>query len=306
MAGRIHVKDDLGVIDKLLEYTMRLFKRDEVTDIPQPVELLSVIRLDVNKIRLNPYQPRKFFDESKLDELAESVRQNGVIQPVVVRPVDNGAFELVTGERRFRAAVQAGLTSIPAVARVMDDRQSLEIALVENIQREDIKPLECAEAYRRLIDEFGLTQEQVADRVGKKRSTVANTLRLLNLPSEILESLEKDEITEGHARALLSIADPNEQINVWQKIVRHGLSVRDAERLSRLPSASRTSKTSVARATGRHGHADPNLADVEDKLRRFLGTKVAITRSQGVKGKIEIEFYDDEDLMRILDLMSQM
>ena len=141
----------------------------------------------------------------------------------------------------------------------------------------------------------------------KKRSTVANTLRLLSLPPRILQSLDKDEITEGHARALLSIEDPEEQIRVWEKVVKQGLSVRETERLSRRPGTSRTSRTSsVSRATGRHGHTDPNLADVEDKLRRFLGTKVTITRQAGSKGKIEIEFYDDEDLMRILDLMSQM
>jgi len=269
---------------------------------PQPVEILSVIDLDLDRIRLNSQQPRKSFDEEKLDDLTESIRQNGVIQPVVVRPVDGGAFELVVGERRFRAAVLAGLKSIPAVARRVDDRQSLEIALVENLQREDIKALECAEAYRRLMDEFGLSQEEIAARVGKKRPTVANTLRLLNLPPAILESLDRKEITEGHARALLSISDPHEQLQIWQKVVRHGLTVREAERLSRMP---RTSKTAhVSRATGRHGRLDPNLADIEDKLRRFLGTKVSITR-QGTRGKVEIAFYDDEDLMRILELISQ-
>jgi len=285
---------------------MDIFRRNRNTDgAPQPVEILSVI--DISSIRLNPRQPRRSLDEERLDELAESIREHGVIEPIIVRPSGDGAFELVAGERRFRAAVQAGLQSIPAVARVLNDRQSLELALVENLQREDIKPLECAQAYRRLMDEFGLTQEQVAQRVGKDRSTVANTLRLLNLPLPILESLDKGEITEGHARALLSIADQEEQLRVWKKIVTQGLSVRAAERLSRMPRASRTSMTShVSRATKRHGHADPNLADVEDKLRRYLGTKVTIARHDGNKGKIEIEFYDDDDLMRILDLMSQM
>lgn len=272
-------------------------------DEPQPAEILSVI--DINRIRLNPQQPRKTFDEGRLDELAESIREHGIIEPVIVRPMGE-SFELVAGERRFRAAVIAGLKCIPAVARVMNDRQSLEIALIENLQREDIKPLECAQAYRRLMDDFGLSQEQVAERVGKSRSTIANTLRLLNLPAAILESLEREEITEGHARALLSISDPEDQLRIWSKVVRQALSVREAERLSRRPSG-RTSKTaSVSRATGRHGQADPNLADVQDKLRRFLGTKVAITRQSEGKGRIEIEFYDDDDLMRILDLMSQM
>ena len=268
----------------------------------KPAELLSIMELSVEEIRLNPLQPRKSFDEESLEELVESVRRNGILQPVIVRPVGDGAFELVAGERRFRAAVQAGLGSIPAVARVLTDGESLELALIENLQREDINPVECAQAYRRLIDEFGLTQEQVAERVGKSRSAVTNTLRLLNLPVPIIESLERAEITEGHARALLSITDPEAQIKAWERIVRHGLSVREAERLSRTSSASRTSRTShVTRETC---DRDPNLADIEDKLRRYLGTKVVITR-RGDRGKIEIEFYDDEDLMRILDLMSQ-
>lgn len=277
---------------------------DQMAGIPQPVEILSVI--DISKIRLNPNQPRKTFDEDKLEELSDSIREHGVIEPIIVRPSGDGVYELVAGERRFRAAVNAGLRSIPAVARVLNDRQSLELALIENIQREDIKPLECAEAYRRLMDEFGLTQEQVAERVGKSRSAVANTLRLLNLPPPILESLDKGEITEGHARALLSITDAEEQLHVWQKVVKDGLSVRETERLSRTPRASRTSRTSkVSRATGRHGH-DPYLSDVEDKLRRFLGTKVSIERQGDGKGRIIVEFYDDDDLMRILELISQM
>ncbi len=284
---------------------MEARRRDDITgDEPQPVEILSVI--DINKIRLNPNQPRKHFDEDRLDDLTDSIREHGVIEPVIVRPMGE-AFELVAGERRFRAAVQAGLHGIPAVARVMNDRQSLEIALIENIQRENISPVECAQAYRRLMDEFGLSQEQVAEQVGKSRSTVANTLRLLNLPARILSSLEREEITEGHARALLSIDDIDEQIRVWEAVVKQELSVRDTERLSRTPRIRRTSKTAdVARATGRHGQADPILADIEDKLRRFLGTKVAITSDTMSQGKISIEFYDQEDLMRILDLMSQM
>lgn len=271
---------------------------------PQPAELLSVI--DINSIRLNPHQPRRSFDEDSLAELADSIREHGVIEPVIVRPAGNGAYELVAGERRFRAAILAGLHSIPAVARVLDDRHSLEIALIENLQREDIKPVECAQAYRRLMDEFGLTQEQIAERVGKKRSTIANTLRLLNLPTPILDSLDRGEITEGHARALLSIQDEQEQLRVWRKVVSRELSVRDAERMSRRQGASGAPRVrNVSRATRKHGHTDPNLADVEDKLRRYLGTKVTITKQDRWKGKIEIEFYDDEDLMRILDLMSQ-
>ena len=276
------------------------FRLDNIDETPQPVEILSVI--DINKIRLSPNQPRKHFDEDALDELAESIREYGVIEPLIVRPVDEDTYELVAGERRFRAGVQAGLHGMPAVVRVLNDRQSLEVALIENLQREDIKPLECAQAYRRLIDEFGLTQEEVAERVGKKRPTITNTLRLLNLPAQILESLDKDEITEGHARALLSVSDFDSQIGIWERVVGQGLSVRETERLCR--AGVKTSKTKVARET-RHRYDDPNMLDVQDKLRRFLGTKVSINRLSESKGKIEIEFYDDEDLMRILDLISQ-
>lgn len=271
---------------------------------PRPIRILSVLDLDIDSIRLNPRQPRKYFNEAKLDELSESIKENGIIEPVIVRPMEDGVFELVAGERRFRAALQAGLQSIPALTRVLDDRQSLEIALIENIQREDITPLECAQAYRRLIDEFGFTQERVADRVGKNRSTIANTLRLLSLPIGVLDSLDKGEITEGHARALLSIPNQQTLLQVWQQVVKRSLNVRETERLARTPSDSKLSKTTnVARATERRGQADPMIADIEDKLKRFLGTKVSIIR--GKTDKIEIEFYDDDDLMRILDLMSQ-
>jgi len=159
-------------------------------------------------------------------------------------------------------------------------------------------------AYRKLMDEFGLTQEQVAERVGKSRSTIANTLRLLNLPKPILDSLDTGEISEGHARAILSISKIEEQIRVWEQVVKEGLSVRDAEKLSRTPKSSKTTKTNVARAT-RIGQGDPHLSDIEDKLKRFLGTKVEINRQASGNGKIEIEFYDEEDLMRILDIIAQ-
>lgn len=262
-----------------------------------------LLDLDVDLIQLNPKQPRKYFDEAKLDELSESIIRNGVLEPVIVRPLGKDSFELVAGERRFRATVQAGLTSIPAVVKHLDDRQTLEIGLIENIQREDISPLECAEAYRRLIDDYGMTQERVAEGVGKSRSSVANTLRLLNLPQEILASLGHNEISEGHARALLSLPNNSAQVSLWRKIIREGLSVRAAERLSRQATASSATESKhVSRATSTR-RLDPNIENVEDTLRRFLGTKVTITQSAD-KGRIEIEFYDDDDLMRIIDLMS--
>lgn len=262
-----------------------------------------MLNLEIEKIRLNPNQPRKSFDHDKLDELAQSIMQNGIIEPVIVRPINGGVYELVAGERRYRASIQAGLRRIPAVCREMDDRKALEIALVENIQREDINPVECAMAYRHLMDEYGLTQEQVADRVGKRRSTVANTLRLLNLPHDILASLDKGDITEGHARALLSITDIRRQIDVWQQIVTRGMSVRDTEKVSKAPMDEKNAD--VSRETLSAIKLDADLKDVEDRLRRFLGTKVSISRTKSSNGQIDIEFYDDDDLMRILELIAQ-
>lgn len=265
----------------------------------------SILNLEIDKIRLNPHQPRKSFDHDKLDELAQSIMQNGIIEPIIVRPTNDGIYELVAGERRYRASIQAGLRRIPAVCRELDDRKTMEIALVENIQREDINPVECAMAYRHLMDEYGMTQEQVADRVGKRRSTVANTLRLLNLPHDILDSLDKGDITEGHARALLSVSDLKRQIEVWQQIINRGLSVRDAEKASKLPVHTKSADTDVSRETLSSVKLDPDLKDVEDKLRRFLGTKVTISRTKSSNGKIDIEFYDDDDLMRILEIIAQ-
>jgi ParB family chromosome partitioning protein len=276
-----------------------------MSNIPQMSDISSIQDLEIEKIRLNPNQPRKSFDHDKLDELAQSIIQNGIIEPIIVRPVNDGIYELVAGERRYRASVQAGLRKIPAICRELDDRKAMEIALIENIQREDINAVECAMAYRHLMDGYGLTQEQVADRVGKRRSTIANTLRLLNLPHDILVSLDKGDITEGHARALLSISDIKCQIEVWQQIMNRGMSVRDAEKISHKSLLKKDSDDNVSRETLSNKNLNPDLKDVEDKLRRFLGTKVSINQAKNKSGKIDIEFYDDDDLMRILELIAQ-
>jgi len=276
-----------------------------MSNIPQMSDISSIQDLEIEKIRLNPNQPRKSFDHDKLDELAQSIIQNGIIEPIIVRPVNDGIYELVAGERRYRASVQAGLRRIPAICRELDDRKAMEIALIENIQREDINAVECAMAYRHLMDGYGLTQEQVADRVGKRRSTIANTLRLLNLPHDILVSLDKGDITEGHARALLSISDIKCQIEVWQQIMNRGMSVRDAEKISHKSLLKKDSDDNVSRETLSNKNLNPDLKDVEDKLRRFLGTKVSINQAKNKSGKIDIEFYDDDDLMRILELIAQ-
>ncbi|MDO8586489.1 MAG: ParB/RepB/Spo0J family partition protein [Armatimonadota bacterium] len=257
------------------------------------------IEIPLDSISFNPFQPRKGYDDEKFQDLVRSVRVHGILQPVVVRSKGESSFELVAGERRLRAASEAGLAKIPAVVKELTNQQSLEVALIENIQREDISPLEAARAYRRLTEEFGLSQEEIAFRLGKSRSGVANTLRLLHLPTDIQVSLERGELTEGHARALLSISDPDLQRRAWEKIVGERLSVREAERISKDGSDGDVSRETIAPAA-----KDPNLQAVEDQLRQLFGTKVLISNRRG-RGRLEIEFYSDDDLQRILALLFQ-
>ena len=262
-------------------------------------ERSNTMEIALDAISFNPFQPRKGYDDEKFQDLVRSVRVHGILQPVVVRSKGEGAFELVAGERRLRAATEAGLTKVPAVVKELTNQQSLEVALIENVQREDISPLEAARAYKRLTEEFGLSQDEVAFRLGKSRSGVANTLRLLHLPTEILVSLERGELTEGHARALCSIADPELQRRAWEKIVGERLSVREAERISKDPPAA-----DVSRETYDTPARDPNLEALEDQLRQIFGTKVSISNRRG-RGRLLIEFYSDDDLQRILGLLME-
>ena len=246
----------------------------------------------VERIHPNPLQPRQTFAEDDLAELADSIRAHGILQPVVVsRQPEAGAYQLIVGERRWRAARQAGLATIPALIRPTGSREALELALVENLQRASLSPLETAEAYAALISEFGITQEQVAARVGKSRSAVANTLRLLNLAAAVKEALAADTISEGHARALLRLT-PEKQIAALHEIEERGLNVRQTERLvQRLLGPSRSARAKPA---------DPRSAEWEDLLRRALATKVEIKR-RGKQGTIRIHFYADEDLETLVD-----
>lgn len=250
------------------------------------------IRLD--EIVPNPYQPRRVFDQGKLDELAESVKKHGVLQPIVVRKAGE-KYEIVVGERRFRAAQQAGLETIPAIVREYDDRDMMQIALVENLQREDLNPIEEAEGYRRLIDEFGLTQEELGAVLGKSRSAIANTLRLLKLDPFVQENVSRGTLSMGHARALLALESPADQVRACRKVVEEGLSVRQTEELVKrlLTPAQRVKhrKESVR---------DPNIVEIEDRLKRSLGTQVRIKPGQK-RSVIEIEYYSQEDLERILE-----
>ncbi|MBI2843700.1 MAG: ParB/RepB/Spo0J family partition protein [Armatimonadetes bacterium] len=261
----------------------------------------SIVELPVERISANPYQPRKAIDDGKFEELVRSVRLHGILQPIIVRSSGADGYELVAGERRLRAAEKAGLTRIPAVVKEFTNEQSLEVALIENLQREDIGPLEAAGAYRRLVDEFGLTQDEIAFRLGKSRPSIANTLRLLNLPEEIQRSLSSGEISEGHARALLGVSDGERQRKVWRSAVDGGLTVRQTERLCR-ESSGNVSRETLPDAEPPGVSQDPNIVATEAELRQLLGTKVSIRIGRD-RGRIEIEFYSEDDLNRILGLL---
>jgi ParB family chromosome partitioning protein len=251
----------------------------------------GILEVPLAKIRPSPFQPRKRFDDAKLDELAASIRTRGVLSPVIVRQTPDG-YELVAGERRVRAAERAGLDRVPAVVREMSNAEMLEVALIENLQREDLNPVEEAEVYRRLVEEFGLTQEEIASRVGKDRASVANTLRLLKLPPRIREDLIEGRLSAGHGRALLALEGRDLLLKAREAILRRGLSVRATELLVK-----RLKAAPADRARGRQG---PALAAAEEQLRRALATKVRIVR-QGRRGRIEVEFYSEEDLERLIE-----
>lgn len=251
----------------------------------------AMLEVSPERIDPNPNQPRQHIDADKLRELAESMKQQGVVQPLVVRRV-GARFQIIAGERRWRAAKQAGLGKVPVVVREANDGELLEIALVENIQREELNPIEEAAAYRRLVTELGYSQEQVATRVGKDRSTVANLLRLLRLPREIRGLIAEQKLSPGHARPLLSLSEPEAQIAIARQIVEKGLSVRDVER--RAKSANRPAKTPKAASS------DPNTKDAEGRLEHALGTRVHIRR-QGKRGRLEIEFHSEDELHRIYE-----
>jgi ParB family chromosome partitioning protein len=264
--------------------------------IPRAAEEGGILQLPVERVSRNPHQPRDRFDEERMAELAASVAEHGIIQPIVVRAVADGSYELIAGERRLRAARQAGLATIPAVVRESSSEQLLELALVENIQRADLNAIEEAQAYRELIDRFGLTHEEVARRIGRSRVAVSNALRLLDLAAETRSAIVEGAITEGHGRALASITIPELQRAVLKVVLDRQLSVRQTEELVRRKRAQAPAR--------RREPLSADLQDLETQLRGILATKVGIVRSRR-GGRVVIEFYSDEELDRIYTIITR-
>ena len=259
-------------------------------------ESKTLLYCGIEEIIPNRSQPRKHFDESKLQELAKSIKEKGILEPLIVRKTDQG-YELIVGERRWRAAQKAGLKEVPVVVKEAEGREALEISLIENLQREDLNPIEAAEAFKHLIEEFKISQEDLSKRIGKDRTTIANTLRLLKLPIEIRNQLLQNRITSGHARAILSLESKEKQKELCALIIKKGLSVREAEALAKR--WSEKPKKSIT-AVKKKGDLESQLNSLQDSLRKYLGTKVQINR-KGNRGKIEIEYYSHQDLERIVE-----
>jgi ParB family transcriptional regulator, chromosome partitioning protein len=249
--------------------------------------------IDIDLIEPSPYQPRTRFREEALDELARSIQASGIIQPIVVRPIGD-RFQLIAGERRWRAAQRAGLKKVSAIVRLVSDELALEITLVENIQREDLNPIEAARAFERLMDEFQLTQESVAERTGKDRATVANAVRLLKLEPTIQEWIEEAKLSAGHGRALLAVIDPQLRMRYAQRASRGGLTVRQIERLASRHARGRKEKSEIS--------VDPNVREALDELQRHLGTKILLRQRTKMRpGQLVLEYYEDAQLMGLYD-----
>ena len=256
----------------------------------------------LNKIYPNPDQPRKTFSEERLKELADSIREQGIIQPIIVEEYGSG-YRIIAGERRFRAAQLAHLAEVPVLVRSFTEEQKLEIALIENIQREDLNPIEEAQGYRQLIEQAGLSQEELAQKVGKNRSTIANSLRLLKMPREMQDALVYSKMTAGHARALLSIVNPADQMILYNRIINDGLSVREAETQANDLNRGSRASTPEKSSSSMKKH-DPELSNIEQRLIDLFGTKVTV-KGTPKKGRIEIAYFSLDDLDRILEIVSR-
>ncbi|MFQ3573455.1 MAG: ParB/RepB/Spo0J family partition protein [Thermodesulfovibrionales bacterium] len=260
--------------------------------IPNRAEEITYIPIE--KIIPNEHQPRKTFNNERLQELADSIKEKGILQPVIVSRTDDGKYKLIAGERRWKAAGLAGLKQIPSLVKEYSSQDAIEIALIENIQREELNPLETAEAFHRLIQEYNLTQEELSKRVGKERATIANYLRVLRLPEEIKDYINNEDLTIGHAKALLTIDSKPKQIEAAREIIKKGLSVRAAEALCK--------KLSTPSAPKKKPEKIPEVQELEDKLKRALGTKVTIKHREK-RGSIEIQYYSLDELDRLLEIL---
>ncbi|MFQ5681451.1 MAG: ParB/RepB/Spo0J family partition protein [Candidatus Omnitrophota bacterium] len=261
-----------------------------------------IIDIDIQQVHPSSYQPRQEFDAEKLQDLANSIREKGVIQPIVVRRNQQGRYELIAGERRWRAANLLKLNKIPAIIKDVDDEESMQLSLIENIQREDLNPVEQAQAYKKLIDKFGFTQERIAQTMGKARVTITNILRILKLPDEIREALKNNRLSFGHARALLEIENCQEQLAMAEKIIASEISVRELENLLKHRRSGQGPRH-IKRSAEAYG-LEPFIRNIEEHLQRVLGTKVRIHRARK-RGRIEIEFYSHEDLERIVEVIQR-
>ena len=262
----------------------------------------SINEIELSKIAVNPNQPRRDFDQTSLQELAGSITEIGIIQPITLRKVSDEEYQIIAGERRFRASQLAGLTSIPAYIRTADDENVMEMALIENIQREDLNSVEIALAYQHLLEQYGLTQERLSERVGKKRTTIANYLRLLKLPAPVQMGLQNKQIDMGHARALVTLNDPKLQVKIFEEIIEHGYSVRKVEEIVKSLSEGESIKSGEKKIVPKRARLSGEFNVLKKQLSGFFSTKVQLTCSEKGKGKISIPFNNEEDLERIMGI----
>lgn len=266
----------------------------------------SINEIELSKISVNPNQPRREFDPIALQELADSIAEIGIIQPITLRKLNDDAYQIIAGERRYRASIQAGMKTIPAYIRTADDENVMEMALIENIQREDLNSLEIALAYEHLIEQYGLTQEKLSERIGKKRTTIANYLRLLKLPAPIQVALKNKEIDMGHARALLALDDPKTQIRIFNEIISQGYSVRKVEEIVKALSVGESIESGGKKIVPKGSKLSEEYTLLQNHLCSFFGTKVQLSCSNKGKGKISIPFNSEADLERIMEILDSL
>ena len=274
---------------------------NKMTELNEKTAETGVFEVDIDKVEPNKNQPRKRFEETALEELAESIKEHGVLQPIILKKIDSG-YEIIAGERRWRASKIAGMKKIPAIVKKIDELKAFETALVENLQREGLNPMEEAKSYKRLIDEFSLSQEEAGKKVGKSRSVVANAMRLLNLDERVQNFVSENKLTNGHGRALLGITDKDVQFELAEKIIEEELSVRETESLVKKISENKNKKVSEKEESQSKKFKTDNYKYIENDLKSIFGTKVKLSNKKN-KGKIEIEYYSDEDLDRLISLI---